>query len=325
MSVRRLLLLVVALVVAGLTVQVTRGLLRPPAVAAPGGAGVEAAAPAPKVTRVLVAAADLPAGTLVQASHLRWRAWPDDDGLPPGYTVEGSRGIDSFVGAVVRQGLRTGEPVVEGRLVRPQDRGFLAAVLTPGRRAVSVAITGVTGIAGFVFPGDRVDVILTSAIRQGDGSDQRQRHASETVLSDVRVLALDQRTGDEKGEVRPAQTATLEVTPRQAEAVAVASGIGQLSFSLCSLATPPAGGVQMAASDGAATQAVLDEAPGSAADRGDHTITWDSDISRAVAPPPTPDSSGNGGNVNPSENASGVVKVQVVRGAQSTEVSFHQR
>lgn len=313
MSARKIILLVLALGIAGLTVQLTRALVGQPA-PAPANAP---AAPAPKALRVLVAASDVPAGTLVQPSHLRWRAWPDEDGVAKTYMVEGQRAADEFTGAVVRQGMRAGEPVVEGRMVKPGDRGFLAAVLTPGNRAVTVAINGVSGIAGFVFPGDRVDLILTQAFREGV-QQERERRASETVLSDVRVLALDQRINDQKGEVKPAQLATLEVTPRQAESVSLAAEMGRLSLSLRSLGVPDADRMQMAAAEGlmlTATDAVVQPA---------HTITWDRDLSLAItdsapaAMPPAPlvpESS-------PSETGSGVIKVQVIRGSSSAEVTF---
>ena len=307
MSARKIILLVMALGIAGLTVQLTRVLVGQPA---PVPVGVPAA-PAPKGLRVLVAASDVPAGTLVQPSHLRWRAWPEDDGVAKTYMVEGQRSAEEFNGAVVRQGLRAGEPVVEGRLVKPGDRGFLAAVLAPGNRAVTVAINGVSGIAGFIFPGDRVDLILTQVLRE-EGQ-ERERRASETVLSDVRVLALDQRVNDQKNEVKTAQLATLEVTPRQAEAVSLAAEMGRLTLSLRSLGVPDIDRLQMAAAEGlmlTATDAVVQPA---------HTITWDRDLSLAVsggtAAALVPESS-------PSESGNGVVKVQVIRGSTSAEVTF---
>ena len=313
MSARKIILLVLALGIAWLTVQLTRALVQPPAPAA-----VTAEAPAPVTLRVLVAASDLPAGTLVQPSHLRWRAWPEEDGVAKIYMVEGKRTADEFHGAVVRHGLRAGEPVVEGRLVKPGERGFLAAVLTPGSRAVTVAVNGVTGIAGFIFPGDRVDLILTTTLKE-EGV-ERDRRASETVLSDVRVLALDQRVNDQKGEVKPAQLATLEVTPRQAEALALGAEMGRLSLALRSLGVPDAERVEMVEAEGlavTATDAVLD-APAPST----HTITWDRDLSLAVtgagaAGPMVPESS-------PGAGAEGVIKVQVIRGSSSAEVTFQR-
>jgi len=215
---------------------------------------------------VLVAAQKLPAGQFIKAKHLRWQAWPKK-GLAASYFVKGSPkppavkkanavkagaksvktaqkkkpqgpstvAIKDFVGAVVRSQVMPGEPISTGRIVRPGERGFLAAVLLPGTRAISVPINATTGIAGFVFPGDKVDMLLTHSINQG-GKGSAVRRASETVLSDIRVLAVDQRTDDVNGKAIVAKTATLEVTPKQAEVIAVASEMGRLSLSLRSLA-----------------------------------------------------------------------------------------
>jgi len=329
MSVRKIVLVVLALLIAGATVQFTRSVMsQNRATPAP----VEAAAPAPKAKRILVAASDLPAGTLVQPAHLRWRAWPDDDGLERTYMVEGARTIEEFAGAVVHQGLRAGEPVSAGRLVKPDDRGFLAAVLTPGTRAISVAINGVTGIGGFVFPGDRVDLILTQRIKgqdNGTGDGGPDRRASETVLSDVRVLAMDQRSNDQKGEAKLAQIATLEVTPRQAEAVALAAELGHVSLSLRSLGQPAADavkdGVEMAAADALATT-LTDASETLVSPTRSLTITWDSDLSRALGVQARPETKPEPkSEVNQNENLRPVVKVHVVRGRESAEVSFPQR
>src|SRR5262249_31581755 len=114
---------------------------------------VVVAQPVKPSTMVLVAKSALPAGQFVRAENLRWQAWPDD-GVADSYIVEGKGKLEDFVGAVVRSGLTAGEPIVDGRVVRPGDRGFLAAVLSPGNRAVTVTVTPSAGIAGFVFPGD---------------------------------------------------------------------------------------------------------------------------------------------------------------------------
>src|SRR4051812_36257369 len=124
MSKRRLIFIVIAVLMAGATVQLTRN-----RGAVPG----QAPAPEAKAVRILVAAADLPAGLLLQPDHLKWRAWPD--GSTDGYVVEGSRTLEEFPGAVVRQGIRAGEPIVDARIVKPGDRRFLAAVLNPDMRA----------------------------------------------------------------------------------------------------------------------------------------------------------------------------------------------
>ena len=186
---------------------------------------------------VLVAKGDLPAGQFVRPDNLQWQAWPEA-GIADNYVVEGKGKLEDYVGAVVRSGLTNGEPISDGRVVRPGDRGFMAAVLTPGNRAVTVPVTPSSGLAGFVFPGDRVDVILTMTIQPDKEGEkvEKERRASETVLTGIRVLATDQRADDQKREVTVAKTATLEVTPKQAEVIAVVSEMGKISLSLRSLA-----------------------------------------------------------------------------------------
>lgn len=181
--------------------------------------------------KVLVAAEALPAGRILKASHLRWQPWPED-GLSETYMVDDGSGEHDLVGAVVRQPLATGEPLTDARVVRPGDRGFLAAMLGEGKRAVTVAVTATSGLSGLIFPGDRVDVILTHTVPREQSATGTSRRASETVLSDIRVLALDQRTENTDGKRVVAKTATLELTPKEAEAVALAEQLGALSLSL---------------------------------------------------------------------------------------------
>jgi len=187
------------------------------------------------VRQVLVAKADLAMGTLLRPDMLRWQAWPDA-ALPPNYAVEGERKPEDFTGALVRFPVSAGEPVTDAKLVSPGHAGFLAAVLPAGARAVSVPVTVTTGISGFIFPGDRVDLILTHVIPQDNPQAQGERRASETVLRDIRVLAIDQKVEGKPGEPVIARTATLEVTPKQSEIIAVTQEMGRLSLSLRSLA-----------------------------------------------------------------------------------------
>lgn len=178
--------------------------------------------------RVLVADGEIPAGTIISDGHLRWQVWPEDG--VAGYIVEGGPvARDSLLGAVARDGLIDGEPITERRVVRPGDRGFLAAMLTEDHRAMSVPVNAHSGLSGLVSPGDRVDVLLTHGVRDQDGGD---RQASETVLSDIRVLAMDQTTDGAEAARQIAKTATLEVTPKQAEKLSLARRLGELSLSL---------------------------------------------------------------------------------------------
>ncbi|MBT3238020.1 MAG: Flp pilus assembly protein CpaB [Rhodospirillaceae bacterium] len=189
-----------------------------------------------ETTEVLVATEELRAGSFVRAAKLKWLPWPED-GIADGYVVKGKREIKEFEASVVRNALTPGQPITDALVVHPGDRGFLAAVLNVGNRAVSVPVNATSGISGFIFPGDRVDLILTSKFnaKGGDG-ESRARYVSKTLLTGLRVLAIDQKTESKDGEVSPAKTVTMEVTPKQAEKVAVGMAMGNLSLSLQSLA-----------------------------------------------------------------------------------------
>ncbi|HZB92478.1 MAG TPA: Flp pilus assembly protein CpaB [Stellaceae bacterium] len=264
MSPRRLIFVAVALLAAVATIFLGRAWL-----AAERNVKVVAQAPAPAPApqkQVLVARGNLHAGQFVRPENLRWQAWPKD-GVAASYIVSGDHQLEDYVGAIVRSGIADGEPITDARVVRPGDRGFLAAVLRPGYRAVTVPLTPSQALAGFVFPGDHVDLIATLALTDDDNNNnsaQHEHHASETVLRDLRVLALDQRADDQTKDVSVAKTATLEVTPKQAEIVAVVEDIGKLSLSLRSL-----------------------EKDDATADNDDAglTYTFDSDATHLIRPP----------------------------------------
>ncbi|MEO7177941.1 MAG: Flp pilus assembly protein CpaB, partial [Allosphingosinicella sp.] len=143
-----------------------------------------------------------------------------------------------LIGTVVRNEVTAGQPFTQGTLIRPGERGFLAAALGPGMRAVTVPVSATSSVAGFIFPGDRVDIVLTQEV--AGGGDGVPLKVSETVMRNVRVLATDQRM-DAKGEdgkavVQRFTMVTLEATPKLAEKIAVAQKIGDLSLSLRSIA-----------------------------------------------------------------------------------------
>lgn len=218
------------------------------AVAFRGPSAVPTADAAPNDTAVLVAAKPIPAGTLLRAEDVRWEVWKDAVG--PGFYVrdtaeqraaksESDTAIPTDVfGSVVRQRFEDGQPIISADIVKPGDRGFLAAVLMPGYRAISVAVTAVSGGGGLIFPGDRVDVLLTQSFTGTDTAPDR-RSVSETVVQNLRVLAIDQRV--QQSQTAPtldgaiARTVTLEVAPRMAESISVASELGKLSLILRSL------------------------------------------------------------------------------------------
>ena len=229
---KKLVLLLGALIVAIGTAFAARSMF------AEGSAPEAVAAPEPKGPKVLVANRALPAGTIITADALSYQQWPDEL-VQNAYFIEGESDVNQLLGTVVRFPVTAGEPVTQGSLVAPGDRGFLAAALGPGMRAVTVPVSARTGVAGFVFPGDRVDVVLTMQYKS-QVTDLKYE-GSETILKNVRVLATDQSTEtvtNEEGKtvVRAFRTVTIEVTPKIAEQVGLAQTMGTLSLSLRSLA-----------------------------------------------------------------------------------------
>jgi pilus assembly protein CpaB len=197
----------------------------------------EAAATKPKGPKVLVAQRVLPTGTIITADAIGFQEWPAEM-VKDAYFIDGESDVSKLLGTVVRFPITAGEPVTQGSLVKPGDRGFLAAALGPGMRAVTVPVSAKTGVGGFVFPGDHVDLVLTQTVKGDSGESLK---ASETILRNLRVLATDQSTDsttsdDGKTVVKAFRTVTLEVTPKIAEKVAVAQTIGTLSLSLRSIA-----------------------------------------------------------------------------------------
>jgi pilus assembly protein CpaB len=232
MDVKKLALLVGALVIAVVTAVMAKNMFA--------GAGAQQAAAAPAVPvgpKVLVAKKALPVGTIIDADSLTFQPWPKEL-MQGAYYVEGQPDAKNLAGTVVRYAIAAGQPVTRGSLVGPQDRGFLAAALGPGMRAVTVPVNVTTGVAGFIFPGDHVDIVLSQQV--AGGGDGPPLKVSETIVRNVRVLATDQRftSKDEDGKtaVRTFSNVTFEVTPKLAEKIAVAQSIGQLSLSLRSLA-----------------------------------------------------------------------------------------
>jgi len=232
MDKKKLILLIGALVIAVGTALAARSLFT--GAAAPEAEAVEVEPQGPKV---LVAKRGLPVGTIITADAVAYQLWPQEL-VQDAYFIDGEADMERLLGTVVRHAVTAGEPVTQGALVAPGDRGFLAAALGPGMRAVTVPVSARTGVAGFVFPGDRVDLVLTQSVA-GDGEEGLK--ASETVLFNLRVLATDQSTEttsteDGRTVVRAFRTVTLEVTPRIAEKIAVSQTIGTLSLSLRSIA-----------------------------------------------------------------------------------------
>ncbi|MBS0538052.1 MAG: Flp pilus assembly protein CpaB [Proteobacteria bacterium] len=232
MNSKRVVFLLLAVIVAGLTAFMARAWLQSERAAVMAQAGVRREAPAPAPTlQVLVARTPVHTGQIVKPDDLRWQSWPEGS-LAPTYVIEGKRPLSDFVGAVARVPIDAGEPISEGKLVLSGTRGFMAAVLQPGARAVSVPVTATSAVSGFIYAGDRVDVLLTHVLNTPGG----QHNATETVLRNARVIAMDQKLDFSPGD-KPdiAKTATLELTPKQSEIVTLAVKMGDLSLVLRSL------------------------------------------------------------------------------------------
>ena len=172
-----------------------------------------------------------PAGTSCSPPISATRPWPKA-GILGDYVLAGGAPEKSLIGSVAREPFVAGEPIITTKIVKPGERGFLAAVLHRGMRAVSVPVDATADVSGFVLPGDRVDLLVTLPLPQdGGGAAGNPHRAAETVLRNLRVIAVDQQP-DNKGQPVLARTVTFEVTPKESEIVAVAGDIGKLSLSL---------------------------------------------------------------------------------------------
>lgn len=295
-----IILVIIGVIVAGLAALAVRSTVTP--------TGEPVATALPATTKILIAKETITAGSFVQAnSALAWGDWPAET-VQPSYVTEETGDMQGFDGAVARRTIFAGEPVTLGAIAKPGEGGFMSAVLQPGHRAVSLPVNATTGNAGFIFPGDHVDLILTHTIQ----SMNDQSFASETFAENVRVLAVDQLIDNPENKALLAKTVTLEVTPRQAEAINVALEMGKISLALRSLAADE----QPAAAGAAAGEDMPAETangmgldyfyPDSPAPRD---YTRDSDISKLL---------GNEG------IAGQPTRVRVIRGENSTELEFNQ-
>lgn len=233
--------------------------------------------PPPAKAAMLVAARSLRGGSLIKPEDLAAQDTVRAD-IPPGASLDSPQGRGSLTGAMVRRSLGEGQPILPGDVVHPGDHGFLAAVLGPDMRAVTVAVDAVSGTAGLIWPGDRVDLILTQALDDPSRA-AGQRVAAETVLSDARVIAVDQQivqgqSPDAAAANRTDRTATLEVTAPQAERVLVAGRLGKLSLSvLAADRTAPAVSARAPAPSAAAPTISRPVGAG---------VTWAGDVSPAL-------------------------------------------
>ena len=194
---------------------------------------------APKMASVdvLVAKNDIPMGQTLAPGDMQWEAWPV--GTAPGNFIRKTDqpgAIEQFSGNIARVPFVAGEPIREAKLVNAKGSGFMAAILPKGMRAVATQISAETGAGGFILPNDHVDVILSRRDREAEKATGVEVQVSETILRNIRVLAIDQAV-EEKGAQKNVlgKTATLELTERQAESLALAQKLGTLSLALRSI------------------------------------------------------------------------------------------
>lgn len=243
------------------------------------------APPPPLMLKYLAAVHALPAGTLARDEDFAVKTVPSTS-LPAGAIVDTPEARGDIRGALIRRYLDAGAPITAADILRPRDRGFLAAVLAPGTRAIAIGVDAVSGVAGLIWPGDRVDVILTQEMDRA-GVSPGERVIAETVLRDARVIAVDQEivqgaspTAGVTG--RLARTVTLQVSAEDAERLAVAQRLGRLALAMRAAADAPQPEIA-----------------------GTHAV-YGGDVSAALAGPPAPAAS----------------RVLVIQGNQRSEVIF---
>lgn len=228
MNLTRILVLVGAVVAAGVAALLARGMM--------GGQNKADAAPSIELSEVLVAARGIEVGTKLTGVDVKWMGWPKAAVDPSFTTKDGQpKAIEEMAeGSIARSPLSAGQPITGQNTIKADGGGFMAAVLTPGKRAVGVKVNAERGAGGFILPNDRVDVILTRKL--GQETSGVPNYQATTVLSDIRVLAVDQ-TSEEEGDNKAivGKTATVELSEREAEVLALAEAMGDLSLTLRSL------------------------------------------------------------------------------------------
>lgn len=178
---------------------------------------------------VLITKVQIQPGTFIKANdHLAFVDKRKEDPQPE-WIRKKNTDLTQFEGAVVRSLLKAGEPLDRSKVVRPDEGGFMSSVLYPGMRAISVGVNVVSANAGFIFPGDRVDLLLTHEV---EIAENEKTHVTETVVESVRVLAIDQQVKNVDNKAMIPKTVTLEVMPKQAEEILVAQELGKISLIL---------------------------------------------------------------------------------------------
>jgi pilus assembly protein CpaB len=199
-------------------------------------------------TQVLVARSDIPLGQIANEGSFRWQDWPSD-AVGSSFVTRTSKpqALKDFSGAIARAPILAGEPITDNKLIKAGTGGVLAAILPQGMRAISTKISEITAVGKLILPNDHVDVILTRRMRGRSGAEE---HVSDTLFRNVRVLAIGQQIEAKEGKKNAeGNVATLELTPRQAELLALANAMGEISLALRSIADLSAGGGPSAGSD----------------------------------------------------------------------------
>ena len=205
----------------------------------------ESPSPAPQKTEapkfdtvdILVAKSEIQHGSKISPADVQWQAWPAATAASGNFIRKTDRpkAVENLTGMLVRTPFVAGEPIREEKLVNAKGSGFMAAILPTGMRAVATLISPESGAGGFILPNDRVDVILTP--RGSRDADKTGAATSETILRNIRVLAIDQATEEKNGQkVVVGKTATLELSSSQAETLALSQQLGTLSLALRSMA-----------------------------------------------------------------------------------------
>ena len=231
MKAARIVVLAVALGAGGIAAYLASGSKEPPP-----------AAPAPVVqidtVEILVAKGDINMGQVVAAQDIQWQTWPVS-AANANFVRKTDRpdALQQLTGSIARAPFVSGEPIREAKLIHANGSGYMAAILPTGMRAVSTDISPETGAGGFILPNDHVDVILTRRDRDAEQANGGiEAHVAETILTNVRVLAIDQTVEEKNGQrVVVGKTATLELTSRMSEQLALAHQLGTLSLALRSL------------------------------------------------------------------------------------------
>jgi pilus assembly protein CpaB len=231
MKAARLVVLTVAIAAGGVAAMLAGRSEKPPEVK------VEPAPKAPSV-EVLVAKTDIGMGQTVTPGDVQWQDWPIS--AATGNFIrkkDQPNAIETLSGSIARAPFVGGEPIRDAKLVNAKGSGFMAAILPTGMRAIATQISPETGAGGFILPNDHVDVILTRRQTDADkASGGGDSHSSEIILSNVRVLAIDQNVEEKNGQkVVVGKTATLELTPSQTETLALSQQLGSLSLALRSI------------------------------------------------------------------------------------------